>query len=92
MAYKLKWTPIAKEDYASVLLFIEANYGRDKALIFLEKTENILLRILKFPRIYPISNKRKKIRKAIISKQSSLYYTIDDYEIWIIEFIDNRQN
>ncbi|NJN78514.1 MAG: hypothetical protein HC803_09505, partial [Saprospiraceae bacterium] len=74
IAYKLKWTPIAREDYASLLLFIETNYGRDKVLNFLEKTENILQRILEFPRIYPISNQRKNIRKAVISKQTSLYY------------------
>jgi plasmid stabilization system protein ParE len=92
MKYVLRWTPIAREDYALILGFIETDFGSDKALVFLEKTEKILDRILDFPSIYPISSKRKNVRKAVITKQTSLFYTINKQEIWILEFIDNRKS
>lgn len=91
MKHVLKWTPIAREDYALILGFIESNFGSDTALIFLEKTEKVLDRILEFPSIYPVSSKRKNVRKAVITKQISLFYTINKQEIWVLEFIDNRK-
>lgn len=86
----LIWTPIAREDYASILAFLELHYGTNNAIAFLDKTESIFQQILKFPSMYAVSIKKKKIRKVVVTKQTSFLYTVNGNEIWILEFINNR--
>lgn len=94
MSYQVIWTPLAEDDYSELLEFIDKNYGVDSALEFMDKTDATIERILKFPSIYPISKKRKNVRKAIVTKQTSFLYSIKKVknEIWILEFWDNRKD
>lgn len=90
MKYKIIWTAVAKEDYANLLEYLENNYNTNTAVKFLDKVESIIERIATFPLMYPAIPKRKNIRRAVITKQISLVYSIHEKEIWLIELYDNR--
>lgn len=89
MNWTIKWTKKAREDYAETLTVIEQNYGRNSALKLLEKVEKTILRIKRFPRIYPFSEKLNAHR-AVVSKQVSVIYFVGDTEIFIARIRDNR--
>lgn len=46
--------------------------------------------VLAFPKLYPYSIKNKKIRRAILSKQLSVFYTLSKIQINVIAALDNR--
>jgi plasmid stabilization system protein ParE len=90
--YKLVWSPNAKEEYAQLLKYIEQWYGTNAALHFLEQVDKIIGSIEIFPYAFPTSHKVPNFRKAVITKQASIFYKINNKTIEILHFWDNRQD
>lgn len=44
------------------------------------------------PEVFPVAKHSKKIRKCVISKQSTLYYSFNQSTIVILSLFDTRQN
>lgn len=92
MTRKIVWSPLAKQDYDNILAYLYQNWGSDVAVKFMDNTEGYLQQIISNPKQFPINRKKEKIRKCVISKQNSLYYTEDNNHIYILRIFDNRQN
>ena len=91
MSLPIIWSPRATDDYAKLLARVEQDFGLEAALKLLDSMENLLSLITENPELFPYS-KTKNIRKAIISKQTSLFYRIEEEYIQLLHFWDNRQN
>lgn len=91
MSMKVIWSPTAKEEYAAILEYVDGNYGTGSALKLLDQTEKIINQITEFPNIYEASQKGN-VRKAVITKQTSVIFRIKKEQIEILHFWDNRQN
>ena len=48
--------------------------------------------VVKFPKLYPQSFKNKKLRRAVLSKQLSVFYSITKDTIFIVAILDNRMS
>ncbi|MCB9302901.1 MAG: type II toxin-antitoxin system RelE/ParE family toxin [Lewinellaceae bacterium] len=92
MSLPIIWAPSAKDEYAALLEYVEGNFGLDAALELLDTTEKLLEGIAAFPGMFPASEKRKDIRKAVVSRQTSLLYRIFQDQIQILHVWDNRQD
>jgi plasmid stabilization system protein ParE len=68
--YTLIWSPKSKDEYASLLGYIEQLYGTDAALRFLDQVEKIAAAVESLPYAFPSSEKVPSLRKAIINKQN----------------------
>jgi plasmid stabilization system protein ParE len=44
------------------------------------------------PEIYPVSNKRKKIRKAVVDKNNTIYYRVVSDKIQILSIFGTKQD
>jgi len=88
------WSARAKITFFNVLDYLDKNWTKREILQFNERTEIIIRAICKNPGIFPVSNKHMKIRKAIVDKNNSFFYTVDNYnkKIYLLTFFDNRQN
>lgn len=86
------WSPAAKEDFAVLLEYLEANFGTDAALKMLDKTEAVLEHIAAFPQLYPSSAANPDVRKAVLTEQTSLLYRVTGTQIQLLHFWDNRQD
>ncbi|MBC7775957.1 MAG: type II toxin-antitoxin system RelE/ParE family toxin, partial [Phycisphaerae bacterium] len=62
---------------------------RDSFLLKLERSFNVLQ---EFPKAFPNSEKFLGLRKCVITPQCSAYYQIQDQDIEIIAFFDNRMD
>lgn len=91
MKYGILWSPSAKEEYAELLSYVEAIFGLEAALTLLDKTDMIIEAIATFPESFPASPSRPTIRKAVITKQTSLLYRIEGDQVELIHFWDNRR-
>ena len=92
MSLPIKWSPASKDEFAELLEYVEAQFGLDAALNFLDKTDKVLDGISEHPAMFPASEKSPSVRKAIITKQTSLLYRISAFEIQLLHFWDNRKN
>jgi len=88
------WSAKARITFYKVLDYLENNWNRREIVKFNKRTEVILQAIKRNPGIFPLSQKQMKIRKAIVDKNNSLFYKVDERNerIYLLTFFDNRQN
>ena len=91
---RLVWSRTAKETYLDILLDIQETWGDDTAVEFAEKVESTLKSIQRMPYMFQASpsSPDKKIRRWVISKQTSLFYKVEEDRVDLITFHINRMN
>ncbi|PTB96002.1 type II toxin-antitoxin system RelE/ParE family toxin [Marivirga lumbricoides] len=92
MSKPIEWSPRARQDYLKLLDYLADKWGNKTVNKFNNRLQSILKLISEMPDLYPSSDKRKQVRRCVISKQTSLYYQIKKDKIELITMFDNRQN
>ena len=88
------WSAKAKITFYSVIEYLNENWTKKELIQFNRRTLITINAIRKNPGIYPASSKSKDIRKAIVDKNNTFYYKIDDFnqKIYLLTFFDCRQD
>jgi plasmid stabilization system protein ParE len=91
MAKKLtvQWTEQALDSLEDTLSKIIKKWNYQIAKEFDNEVEKMILRLENNSKLCPPS-KKKKIRKCVIHKNTSLVYRIKNSNIELITFVDNR--
>jgi plasmid stabilization system protein ParE len=92
MAYKVRWTAIAAEDYESVIDYLVKNWGVLTAESFITNIESRITLLQEFPFIGVASKIRAEIRSIVLTKHNLLYYRVLNDSIEILNIFDTRQN
>ena len=94
MNREVRWSKLARKSYIDLLLDIQDNWGDDVAVTFAQKVEKTIQTIQSMPFIYPAAEKAQaqNTRRCVLSKQTSLYYKVEDTFIDLIVFYDNRKS
>ncbi|RVT79548.1 type II toxin-antitoxin system RelE/ParE family toxin [Flavobacterium sufflavum] len=85
-------TPRAKIEVEEIFNYLEAKWNNEVKRKFSNKINFTIQLIVKNPELFPISSINKKIRKVVISKQTSLFYHFNIKHIVIVSVFDTRQN
>jgi plasmid stabilization system protein ParE len=88
---KVIWSENAEITFDIIVLYIEAKFGLISAKNFISKVDAVIYAISNQPYIYKSSNFNDKVRKATITRQCSLFYEINNENIQLSYFWDNRQ-
>lgn len=92
MAYTLRWTERAASDYEKIVDYLLEKWGIEITLDVIHDFERAFSQIEKFPEHYPIFLKKKKIRRCVVSPQTSIFFKAKNEIIEIITLFDNRQH
>jgi plasmid stabilization system protein ParE len=92
MNLEIIFTDDASYMLLSITNFIENKWGKKQAEKFLSKVYKTLDLISKQPYLFKASAIQENVRIGIVSKQTSFFYEIQDSEIIILFFWDNRQD
>lgn len=94
MKREIRWSKTARQSYLDILLYIQDNWGDERAIKFSRKVESILASVKNTPFMFPATSigPNKKIRRCVVSKQSSLYYKVEEKTIDLLTFYDNRRD
>jgi plasmid stabilization system protein ParE len=92
MALKIQWTKRAEKSFDEIFKFIKDNWSENSAGKFVKTTNKKLKRISENPQMYPEIENKESVRKAVITKQTSVYYKIFKEFVRLITFWDNRRN
>ncbi len=91
MTLSVEWTKEAEITYSSIILAIGNRWSQREIENFIARTEQVVLLVQKNPLLYPNSTS-VGIHRAVIAKQTSLYYQVLDNRVVLLSFEDNRQN
>jgi len=73
--------------------YLEKEWSEKEIRKFAQKTQKIIQRIANNPTMFKASGS-EKVLKAVVTKQTSLFYHIDEKanQISLLSFWDNRKN
>ena len=92
MPKSIIWSPLSENDFISILDYLQTNWN-DKVLSdFIDLTEGIIGQIAANPTQFPVINKKKEVRKCVITKHNTLFYRDRKEHIDILRIFDTRQD
>ena len=92
MDYKLFWSKESISNLESILSYLESEWTDREIAIFKRKLSKQLELIEKNPRLFPVSDVQPRLRKAVLSKQTTIFYELKEYEIHIAYLFSNRMD
>jgi plasmid stabilization system protein ParE len=90
MGYKIRWSPESLENLDLIFNDIETKWSPKEVDKFKSKLSHFLSLVSKFPHLYPFSKKHPELRKAVISKQTTVIYSVDSSWISILRVELNK--
>ena len=82
----------ASEQLVILLTYLEQEWSPRVRDRFLFKLERSFEAIQALPKSFPVSEKFTGLRKCVITPQTSAYYQINDMDVEVIAFFDNRMD
>ena len=90
--YKIVWSDEALIKLKGIINYIEQYWSEKEIKKFASLLNHQLKLIENNPFLFTESAKSSGLRKSVLSKQTTIYYRIINYEIHLITLFDNRQN
>jgi plasmid stabilization system protein ParE len=90
--YKIIWSDTALNGLKSIISYLERNWTEKEIKHVAQKLEKTLDLIQKNPNLFPTSSRKSDVKRSVISKQVSLYYSFDNQAIYIVNITDNRMD
>ena len=91
MAQKIIWTQQAELTFNHVIAYLQENWSSKEIEKFIVATEEAILLIGRFPKLFRRSSKAG-IHEVLITPHNLLVYKITHEAIYLITFWDTRQN
>ncbi|MDP2363876.1 MAG: type II toxin-antitoxin system RelE/ParE family toxin [Ignavibacteria bacterium] len=84
------WTYQALKNALSIKAYLEENFSVKEINKFFSLLSTFESTVTTFPKLYPQTNKKAKIRKAVLSREVSAFYRIIDDCVEVLAILDNR--
>jgi len=92
MGYAIYWSPAAKNDYINILEYLNTRWGQQEVTSFISRTDKTLQLISANPRLFVSSTNKPVVHRCVLTSQISLYYRINNQNIELLRFWDNRMD
>lgn len=92
MAYPIRYSTRAYNEYESILDYNVESFGIEIAAKTDNYFEEVIHQISINPFLYPYSDKKKNLRRCVISPQTTLYYRFSGDYIELVSFRGNKMN
>ncbi|KAA6322061.1 hypothetical protein EZS27_028360 [termite gut metagenome] len=93
----VEWSDVAKDDLKQITRYLENNWSAKVVNKFARNMDKEVDRITLFPCAFPVVHRKKDVRscdvrRCVVSKINSIYYSVKENTILILAIIDNRQS
>jgi len=93
MAKEIIWNRTARNNLRNIIIYLNSEWGESVTEDFVVRVDELVDTLSVQPEIGRIEESTKKpIRRAFITKHSTLFYTIGAKSITLVSIFDNRQN
>jgi plasmid stabilization system protein ParE len=90
--YKLYWSDEAIRNLDLTLDYLEKEWTQKEINKFKIKLSKQLNLIIQNPRLFPKSAINPRLRRAVLSKQTTIFYELSGQQINLVYLFNNRQN
>jgi plasmid stabilization system protein ParE len=90
--FKVFWTDEAIKNLQSILDYLDYRWTQREIDNFKKKLEKQIELIEKNPKLFPVSEYNPRLRKAVLSKQTTIFYEIADRMIYLVYLFNSRQD
>ncbi len=84
------YTPTALTNASSIKKYLLSKFSDKEVDNFFSLLQSFESVVISFPKLYPTTYKKKKIRRAVLSKPLSVFYRIKNTTIEVVAILDNR--
>ena len=92
MDYKIFWTQEAVRNFEDIVTYLENKWTQREVVNFKLKLSRQIDLISQNPKMFPISSYQPRLRKAVLSKQTSIYYELKSKNIYLTYIFVNYKN
>ncbi|OYT12089.1 MAG: hypothetical protein B6I19_10340 [Bacteroidetes bacterium 4572_114] len=90
--YKIVWSDEALRNLRDIIDYLENRWTKKEIQKFARLLDHQINLIENNPFLFAKSVHFKGLRKSVLSKQTTIYYRISDFEVHLVTLFDNRQN
>lgn len=90
--YKIFWTDEAINNLESILDYLSNRWTQREVDNFKNNLSKQIILIEQNPKLFPISQYNARLRKAFLSKQTTMYYEISGLTIYLVYLFCNKQD
>jgi plasmid stabilization system protein ParE len=90
--FKILWTDHALSELSETVKHLEENWTDKELIQFANAVDNTVEIISRHPEIFPTSIKKRKIRRAVVDKNNTIFYRIVKDSIQILSIFGTRQD
>jgi plasmid stabilization system protein ParE len=90
--YKLYWSQESLENLEDILFYLNSKWTLREVDNFKKLLSKQIEIILTFPEIFPISVIQPRLRKAVLSKQTIVFYEVSEDRITIVYLFVVKKN
>jgi plasmid stabilization system protein ParE len=92
MTYPVRYSTRAYVEYEEILEYVSGKFGILVAANVDLYFEEVIDQIAINPLLYPYSNKKKNLRRCVISPQTTLYYRFNGEYVELASFRGNKMD
>lgn len=90
--YRIQWSDTAAHDLQRIIDYLQHKWTEKEIRNFIRKLDSRLELISINPRLFPRTNKRKNVRRSVLTKHTVIYYETSTDTIKIVTLFDSRQD
>lgn len=90
--YKLMWSDRALSDLKNIIDYLTENWPQKEIQNFARRLDKRLDLISVNPNLFPLTSKRKNVRKSVLTKHTVIYYRAESNVVTIVTLFDPRQH
>lgn len=90
--YRIFWTDEAIRNLDSIFEYLKIRWTQRETDLFKSNLNKQIDLIQRSPFLFPISEYNNRLRKAVLSKQTTIFYEIRGENIYIVYLFVNRQD
>ena len=90
--YKIFWTDEALNNLEDILDYLNNRWTQREIVNFKKRLSKQINLIEQNPNLFPISKYNPRLRKAILSKMTTIFYEVSGQIIYLVYLFNNKQD
>lgn len=92
MAYKIYWSEEAVRNLDEILIYLNSRWTSKEINKFKNKLAKQLELISHNPLLFPVSQNIPELRKAVLTRQTTIYYQLRDDTVYLAYLFVNKKD
>ncbi|MDP3915368.1 MAG: type II toxin-antitoxin system RelE/ParE family toxin [Bacteroidota bacterium] len=90
--YKICWTDEAIKNLESILDYLKSRWTQREIDNFRKRLGKQIKLIENNPNLFPRSDYNRRLRKAVLSKHTTIFYEVSGQMIYLVYLFNNQQS